>query len=476
MMLGSPEDVKAKIHAVETTSDCLTDRAGLSLFARYLASVQIGALLQPWFGSLRKSRKGLPIVDLFKQLFCFFADGTSFHLTHFDELAQDPGYAATIETPVSKMASSHQVKRFFAGFSFLRVFLFRRALQALFIWRLRMSQPSVVVVDVDTMVMDNDEAELREGVQPTYKKVKGFQPLQMTWGRYVVDAVFRGGSKHSNHGKTVVEMVRHIVKLIRRKYRADVPILVTFDSAFFDQENFEVFEDELGIGYICGGKLYEDIRQFVEKNPETNRAVYTNQGTGQAWEILPFGNRRASWKRFRRALYCRPVTEEGQGLLAFARPETVLYTNLGMGFAIDEALGRAGPGEWLTDAAVLERYHGRGANELANRGLKDFGTEQLPFKGFESNAAFYYTMALGLNLFEAFKEDVSRDVIPVTSYATTVRRKLFDIAGKVVRSGGRVILKVTEAVWARLDFPYGAHAGSLWERANRAPVMALEGR
>ena len=27
-----------------------------------------------------------------------------------------------------------------------------------------------------------------------YKRVKGFQPLQVTWDRYVIDAVFRGGT------------------------------------------------------------------------------------------------------------------------------------------------------------------------------------------------------------------------------------------------------------------------------------------
>jgi len=81
--------------------------------------IQVGELLQRQFGSLRKSRKGLGVVELFKQLFCWFADGTSFHLTHFDELAGDPGYAALLETPVSKMASSHGVKLFFGAFTFV---------------------------------------------------------------------------------------------------------------------------------------------------------------------------------------------------------------------------------------------------------------------------------------------------------------------------------------------------------------------
>jgi len=465
-MASTSKNGNARINRVATTAECLADRGGLALFARYLTSIEIAPLWERWFGSLRKNRKGLTVIELFHQLVCFFADGTSFHLTRFDELAADPGYAATIEIPVSRMASSHQIKRFCGAFSFVRNFLFRKVLQRLFFWRLHLQEPPVIVLDVDTMVLDNDEAEVREGVQPTYKKVTGFQPLQMTWGRYLVDAVFRGGKKHSNHGKTVVEMVRHMVELIRKNYRADVPIVVTLDAGFFDQKNFAVFE-ELGIGYICGGKLYVDLQEFAARCPESNWTVHENPANQQQWEVLPFGDCRGSWKRFRRALYCRPLGEDGQYLFRFARPETVLYTNLGMGFAVDEQLRKAGVANWLSDAGVLERYHARGANELVHRALKDFGTEQLPFKRFESNTAFYYTMVIAFNLFETFKEDVASQVVPVTSYATTVRRKLFDLAAKVVRGSGQITLKVTEAVWSRLDF------GTLWQRANSRPVVAL---
>ncbi len=54
--------------------------------------------------------------------------------------------------------------------------------------------------------------------QPT-KEYKGFQPLQMNWGRLIIDAVFHGGDKHSNHGHTVEQMIRHMAVLIRKKYR-----------------------------------------------------------------------------------------------------------------------------------------------------------------------------------------------------------------------------------------------------------------
>jgi len=137
------------------------------------------------------------------QNLCFMANGTSRHLTYFDQLADDPGYAGSIETDMAQMASLRRIRRFFKAFAWTRIFLFRKLLQRLFIWRLNIKQPEVVELGIDTMVLDNNDAKCHHGVKPTYKKKKGFQPLQMNWGRLIIDAVFRGGDKHSNHEDTV---------------------------------------------------------------------------------------------------------------------------------------------------------------------------------------------------------------------------------------------------------------------------------
>ena len=222
---------------------------------------------------LERAIRGNRYVEIFKQLFCFFLDGTSRHIVYFDTLKEDAGYAAAIETDMKAMLSSHSVKRFFKAFSWFRIWLFRRLLQQLFLWRLKLSQPKLIELGIDTMVMDNDEANRRHGVEPTYKKVKGFQPLQMTWGRFIIDAVFRGGKKHSNHGNTVEHMVRHIVGKIRKSCGEDALILIRMDAGFFDEKLFKVFE-ELKIGYICTGKIYEDIKIYARATQNGHWARY----------------------------------------------------------------------------------------------------------------------------------------------------------------------------------------------------------
>ncbi|MCD4776109.1 MAG: IS1380 family transposase, partial [Candidatus Aegiribacteria sp.] len=177
-----------RIKRIEVTNDKLTSRAGLSPFVRYLDSIDIFPSLEKLFGSIRKNRKGQKISSIFKQIICFLADGTSSHISYFDNLKNDEGYAGGIEAAATEMLSSHSVKRFFRKFSPLHYFMFRRLLQKLFIWRLNLEKPSVIILGVDTMVMDNDDAVLRHGVQPTYIKKKGFQPLQLNWLGYFVDA------------------------------------------------------------------------------------------------------------------------------------------------------------------------------------------------------------------------------------------------------------------------------------------------
>jgi hypothetical protein len=451
------------IDRVEATSDTLTSRGGLTLFVRYLRNIAISPVLERLFGSIRKNAKGQPVSEIFKQVFCFLLDGTSRHLVYFDALKKDEGYAAAIETAPDQMLSSHAVKRFFGAFSWFRIWLFRSLLKQLFLWRLQIQKPKVVVLGMDTMVMDNDEARKRHGVEPTYKKVNGFQPLQLTWEGLIIDAVFRGGSKHSNDGDTALKMVEHIVKFIRKHYGEEVPILIRLDAGFFDQDLFKGFE-KLKIGYICGGRVYEELKALAERAETGQWQQYRNQQ--QVWDYLELGDRRGTWQAFRRAFLCRPVTAGRQRLLDYVRPLSIFYTNLGMGQAIDQRLAAVGQKDYLGAEGIIAGYHGRGADELVHRGLKDFGFEELPFLRFAPNAALYYTMVVAFFLFECFKEDVCEEVIPVEAYATTLRRRLIDVAAKIVRHGGKIILKVATAAMEQLQF------AALWTKSSAPPRFA----
>jgi hypothetical protein len=284
----------------------------------------------------------------------------------------------------------------------------------------------------------------------------------MTWGRLIIDAVFRGGSKHSNHGDTVEKMVCHLVRKIRKAMGEEIPIVIRMDAGFFDEKLFEVFE-ALGIGYVSTGKMYEDIKEHVRAGEQCHWGRY-RRGK-KMWDFLEFGSRRGKWKKFRRAIFCRPLDKDGQMLLEFVRPASVLYTNPGMGQRIDEQLRKACHGHLLNAESIIGEAHGRGGDELVHRALKDFGSQVLPFKRFAPNAAFYFTLLVAFFLFETFKEDVCAGVVPLEAYPTTLRRKVIDVAAKIVRTSGRVILKIAAAAWDFIGFD------ELWKRCAHPPVF-----
>jgi len=451
MSQDTTTSVKSKtiIDAVQPTEDTLSSRGGLSLVARFVRHGGWLEQIASGFTGLRKSRKGQSVDEVFKQLICFFFDGTRRHLVHFDHLKNDAGHAAVIETEPGQMLSSHAVKRFFMAFRQHHLPKFRELLRHWFIAELCAEKPEVIILGLDSVVLDNDEALKREGVHPTYRKVKGFEPLQLSWGRQVVDVQFRSGSRHSNHGEDAFLMIQRAVRAIRASYREDVPIIVRMDAGFLDQAIFEWCEAEQ-VGYICGGKLYADIKATAAGIAPNHWSRF--ERPGQAWQYVEWADRRGSWKRFRRAIFCRPFYEGRQMLMDFARPDNLIYTNLGMGLPLDQQLRAAGRTDLLAAAAIIQYYHERGSDELVHRAFKDFGFEQLPFHRFVANAAFYYVMMLSFVLFELFKQRVCAPVIPVTAYASSLRRRLIDMAAKIVRHGGRVILKVPRAVYEHLNF------------------------
>jgi hypothetical protein len=455
---------KCKITNIGVTNDTLTGRGGMNLFVKYLSSVDIYPILEGFFGGVRRNNKGLPVWNIFKQIFCWFYDGTSRHLNFFDRLKRDEGYSSAIENDPDEMASSHQIKRFCKSFSWVCGGSFRKILRKMFIWRLRLENPEVIDLTIDTMVMDNDEAHKRYGVQPTYKKVKGFQPLQAIWKGKIIDAIFRGGKRHSNYGNTVVNMIRELVHVIRKEYSETVTILVRLDSGFFDKKILGEC-DSLGIGFICTGKMYKGVKEYVIAQTQSQWKSYSNRN--QEWEYLEFGYRCESWGKFYRAIYTRLSHEGEQRLLDFARPDNVILTNIGVNPNVLANCSTREEERRLAKAeTIIESHHMRGADELPHRGLKDFGFEELPFKRFVPNSVVYYCMLISFFLFETYKEDVLKEVMPIGSYATTVRRKALDFAAKIVGTGRRLILQVTQAVMDNLRFDV------LWLR-SQTPIPII---
>jgi hypothetical protein len=457
-----------KITKIGVTNDKISGRGGLALILRYIEKTNLYSLITDIFlTKIKMHSKGLRLEQFLKQMFAFFFDGTDMTMTGFDARKNDLAYAALMETKNIELASSHQMKRFFAKLSIIPNKLFRKILHTLFIWRLRIEKPNVIVLGIDTMVMNNDDAKKREGCEPTYKKKKGFQPLHISWNSFLIDVVFRKGSAHSNHGTDYIDCVTEIVNLIRLKYSSDVPIILCADSGFADQKAFIFFEDKLYIHYIVTNKLYTDIKEYF-KDMKLDGFDQIKKGK-ITWEFFEFGNKLKSWNRFRRSIFTRLQTEEdGQYILDIARPDSVITTNIGMCKIADERLRAATGNRYFEAANIVELSHDRGSDELIHRSLKEMATkEQLPFISFGMNQAYYYLLVIAHFMFETYKQDITPDVIPVTAYPNTFRRKLIDFAVKITSRARYIIMNVTRTIYETIQID------NLWKRCQSPPVIQI---
>jgi len=459
-----------KITKIGITNNKISGRGGLPLFLRYVQQIGLYRLISGVIISLlTANKKGLQLQQFIKQIIAFFMDGTNMAISSFDESKKDPGYAAMLECKPDQLASSHQVKRFFAKLSFIPNFIFNKILHELFVWRLHITKPHIIELGVDTMVLDNDTADKREGSEVTYKNKKGFQPLHICWGRFLVDAMFRKGSAHSNHGSDYTDRVRLVIHLIRKRYDENVPIILCADSGFADQKAYEIFEKELSIHYITTGKLYADIKEYVGALPDEAFGEISKDKDKTIWRFTEFAGKLKSWSKFRRCIFTSLKRDEsGQYIIDFCKPDSIIYTNIGNCPMADEKLMAYGGSHYFEAATIIKKSHERGADELIHRSFKELATkEQLPFKLFGMNKAYYFMLVITHIIFEAYKHDVTADIIPVTVYPNTFRRKLIDFAVKITSRARNTLLNVTRIIYETINIE------EIWIRCNSPPRIQL---
>ena len=154
----------ANITKIGVTNDKISGRGGLPLILRYIDKIGLYALIANKTTPLISIHsKGLGLQQFLKQMFAFFIDGTNMAISSFDARKTDEGYAAILENKIDEMASSHQIKRFFSKLSFMPNRIFCIILHELFIWRLKIEKPDIIELGIDTMVMDNNTSNKREG-------------------------------------------------------------------------------------------------------------------------------------------------------------------------------------------------------------------------------------------------------------------------------------------------------------------------
>ncbi len=439
---------KLKIQKIKITKENLTSRSGLIFFIKYLEQIKVFVLLIKYFKFFRRTKKGSSIKNIFKQLILYFIDGTYNQISGFNELKKDKGYSSVIETSPEDMCSSSTIKRFFEKFTFNLNWIYEKIIIELFIWRLKIENPKIIKLFVDTFVLKNESCQKREGVSWTYKKAMGYQPLNIIWNGFPILTILKPGKSHALSENTVREKIIKIVKIIRKRYSEEIEIIVKMDTGFLDEKLFKMLSD-LNIYFVSVARWSKSTKETVNDIVNTlPLEKYENKKNSYSYTEL--GYKCKCWKTFYRAIYVELENKGEQLYLETFRDKTLIITNIKdyQNNKYSEELKK-----YFKAEEIIKLNHSRGHDELTHRGIKDFGTEKLPFQKFHQNAAFYYTMIISYFLFCCFKQDVllKSNLIEIGTYATTIRRKIIDIAGKIVKTSGEIILKISESAYNFLN-------------------------
>ena len=280
-------------------------------------------------------------------------------------------------------------------------------------------------LDIDATQIVAEKAEAKR----TYKGEQGYMPLvgHLAEAGLVMGEEFREGNE--SPGARNLEFIQHCFRQMPLGKRI---AFLRSDSAAYQGEALNWCEEAEGgpVRFAIGADLDEAVMAAIRGIPE---AAWEANEDGHIAERVHTMNK--TRKAFRLIVVRRPAQLE---LLTGEEKRSERYKVI--------ASNRE-----ESAAETVAWYNRRGeASENRIKELKiGFGMERMPCGDFKANAVFFRIGALAYNLFVWFKSAT----LPATwrrFQVQTVRWRLYQTAGKVVRHGRQLILKVSAQMWSLL--------------------------
>jgi hypothetical protein len=397
---------------LDTTPDTLTAQAGLVLFGEYLHAMGLpGSFDRELPGPLnpvgyQPSAYGVSLVLMLQ--------GGGRSLEDLRMLRADEGLRSLLSLTVlpSSDATGDWLRRTGAGEGLDGLSrVQRRLLRKL----LKKETRSEYTLDIDaTQVV----AE-KETAQWTYKGERGYMPLVGTLAEngLIVGEEFREGNAAPAAGN--LEFIRYCARQMPEGKRI---VAVRADSAAYQSAIFNACEENKQ-RFAIGADLDAAVKAVIAELPE------------------------AAWVKWRDAQIAETVhsmarTKQAFRLIVVRRPQ--------QGDLFDENAPRyrytAVASNRLESAAdTLEWYAQRG--ETSENRIKElklgFGMERMPCGQLEANAVFFRLGVLAYNRCQGFKRWALKKEWR-QHQVQTLRWRLYQTAGKLVRHAGRMVLKVRD--------------------------------
>jgi hypothetical protein len=291
-----------------------------------------------------------------------------------------------------------------------------------------------IPVDIDVSPFDNSGSK-KEGVSWTYKNHDGYAPNFAYAGLqgYMVNSELRPGKQHCQKGTP--EFIRETMNIVDEAWGSERKFLFRFDSGNDSAENILVFKDRKNCYFIIKRNLRkESLEGWLETAKDKGELTEPRVGK-KVWhghifrDVEGYGPTRIVFK-----VVERTIDRKGQVFLVPEIEVETYWTSLP-----DK------PG------TIIELYHAHGTSEQFHSELKsDMDVERLPSGKFQTNALVLRNAMLAFNILRKIgcdllsfpgdlpiKFDVGRRRIK------SVIQNIVNVAGKLVKTGGRTMLKIS---------------------------------
>ena len=393
------------------TDETLTPLAGLSLFGEFLRTTGLDGEVGEAFPA-PGSAKGYSAWEHVQPLLLMLHGGGR-ALEDLRKIAADRGLLKLLGvrgTPSSDATGDWMRRHGLAGVAALhrvnRIVL-KRALEG--------DQRAGYTLDIDATGIEADKA-LAEW---TYKHFKGYMPMtgHLAENGLVVAHEFREGNVSPNtENVEFYERCTGAMPVGKRitAFRAD--------SASYQGKLLDRLHDD-HVSYAVGGHLDAATMEAI-------RSIHAK-----------------AWRPYRDGFVAETVHTMNLMKTAF---RLIVFKRLKQGSLFEEEpfYHVVASNREETAEQTLDWYHQRGEHsENRIKELKvDFGMERMPCGQFQANALFFAIGVLAYNLFKLFV----RTVLPQswrTLRAGSLRYAFYAVAGKVVRTGGQLLLRVSRSAY-----------------------------
>lgn len=423
-------------YKLDTTNDLLTSRAGLTCIAQVMEQLKLSEIIDQHFPHPKSNRGFKPSV--FLQTLILMQHEGGFHLDDVRHLNDDDALREILELKNIPKANtlgdwlrkmSNTAESFSAWQSVNKAVL-----------KTALHQCKKVTLDIDA----TEIIAHKTSAQWTYKKNKGYMPMvgHIAQTGQVLSVDFRAGN--ASPAKENLEFIQQCQKALPSDCAIDK---LRIDAAGY-QKSIIQYCEEHNIDYAIRAKTSAALKEQIASRTETDWQPFMDKE----------GDVVKNQHTYRMPHWISDYEQPFTLIIQRTKIEGQVELDLTDRDSSDEVItggyvyrAIATNRDTLSDSDLIHWYNQR-AEDSENRikELKlDFGGDVLPCSDFKANAFYFLISALSFNLFALMRQLLPEEL--AHHRATTIRWRLYALAGKVVKTARQTFLKLKEKHFKLLD-------------------------